>query len=232
MRLIFVRHGEPDYVKDCLTPTGEKQAEAGAKRLAYEGIEEIYSSPNGRAFQTASYTAKELGLPITVLDYMHEITWGGEGLPENGHPWMLSDRMIFEEGFDFYREDWKKHPYFANNAATRDYEYVTSQFDLLMEKLGYKHEGNHFLCTAEEDKTVALFSHGGSGGSVLANLLGLPMPYVFTVMPYEFVSIIILNFPVMPGKYVFPRLEVFNDTNHTKGISNGLVLQQESIDFK
>ena len=84
MRIIFVRHGEPDYANDCLTETGKKQAEAAAKRLVREGISEIYSSPMGRAYQTAECTAKLLNLPITVLDYMHEISWGGAGVPMEG----------------------------------------------------------------------------------------------------------------------------------------------------
>ena len=33
MRIIFVRHGEPDYKNDCLTAEGHIQAEAVAKRL-------------------------------------------------------------------------------------------------------------------------------------------------------------------------------------------------------
>ena len=36
MRIIFVRHGEPDYAHDCLTPTGRRQAAAAAQRLAGE----------------------------------------------------------------------------------------------------------------------------------------------------------------------------------------------------
>ena len=62
MRLIMVRHGEPNYVDDCLTETGKKQAEAAAERLMLEPIDEIYSSPNGRAHNTAEYTAKAQGL--------------------------------------------------------------------------------------------------------------------------------------------------------------------------
>ena len=31
MRFLFIRHGEPDYINDCLTPTGRLQAEAAAK---------------------------------------------------------------------------------------------------------------------------------------------------------------------------------------------------------
>ena len=44
MRIIFVRHGEPDYKHDCLTELGHLQAEDAAKRLREEGIEEILTS--------------------------------------------------------------------------------------------------------------------------------------------------------------------------------------------
>ena len=57
MRIIIVRHGEPNYEKDCLTPLGIRQAKAAAVRLKGEGIEEIFSSPMGRARQTAQETA-------------------------------------------------------------------------------------------------------------------------------------------------------------------------------
>ena len=86
MRIIFIRHGEPNYEKDCLTETGKKQAAACAERLEREGIAEIYASPMGRAAETASFTAKRLGLPVHTLDFMHEISWGGPGIPQEGHP--------------------------------------------------------------------------------------------------------------------------------------------------
>ena len=38
MRIIFIRHGAPDYARDCLTETGRIQAAAAAERLAGEGI--------------------------------------------------------------------------------------------------------------------------------------------------------------------------------------------------
>ena len=44
MRIILVRHGDPDYVKDCLTELGKKQAAVAAERLMGEGIEKIYPS--------------------------------------------------------------------------------------------------------------------------------------------------------------------------------------------
>jgi probable phosphoglycerate mutase len=226
MRIIFVRHGEPDYEKDCLTSRGQLQAERAAKRLKREGISRIYSSPMGRAYYTAMALSKELGLPVTKLDFMHEITWGGEGVPFEGHPWTLSDMMICEEDFDFFGKDWRKHPYFEKNTATPEYDRVGPEFDEFLEAEGYLHEGTRFKCVKENNDTIAVFSHGGSGACVLAHILSLPFPYVCTVMPYDFTSIITLEFPVRKGGYVHPRIELFNDIEHIKGISDGLKLQQ------
>ena len=227
MRIIFVRHGEPDYERDCLTATGKLQAAAAAERLAGEGISEIYASPCGRASETASYTAARLGLPVTTLDYMHEIAWGGSQIPHNGHPWTLGDRML-EEGFDFRAEDWREHPYFKGNVATEYYNAIAVKFDAFLEAHGYRHEGRRFRCAGGRDDTIALFSHGGSGACALAHLLNLPFPYVASVMPYDFTSVIILDFPVNEGAYVFPRLDLFNDCAHIRRSQGGPLLQQES----
>ena len=227
MRIIFVRHGEPDYAGDCLTETGRKQAEAAAERLEREGIEEIYASPMGRAAETAAFTAQRLGLGVQTLDYMHEIAWGGPGIPENGHPWTLSDRMISREDFDFTRGDWREHPYFRGNAAVRCADEISARFDDFLLRQGYRHEGTRFRCETDRRKTIAVFSHGGSGACVLSHLLALPFPYVCTVMPYDFTSIIILEFPVEQGAWVHPRIELFNDTAHIRNISGGLVFQRE-----
>ncbi len=220
-RLIFVRHGEPDYVGDRLTKTGHAQAEACAERLKDEGIEEIYASPMGRAQETASHTAEKLGLPIKTLDYMHEVDWGGEGVPDGGHPWTISEKMVNDEDFDFYGEDWKKHPGFEKNKVTELYDVISAGIDGFLETQGFKHEGSRFLCERDEAKTVALFSHGGSGACALAHILSLPYPYVCTFFPYAFTSVIILEFPAQKGKFVHPRVELFNDVSHMKNLNGG-----------
>ncbi|MBQ6398555.1 MAG: histidine phosphatase family protein [Clostridia bacterium] len=228
MRIIFVRHGEPNYEKDCLTETGKRQAAAAAERLVREGITTVYSSPMGRARETAAFTAERLGLPIRTLDYMHEISWGGEDTPAEGHPWTLSQWMIDQEDFDFTGKDWRKHPYYARNVAVRYLDEIAGKFDDLLLEHGYRHEGGRYLCETDTRETFAVFSHGGSGACVLAHLLALPFPYVCTVLPYEFTSIIILEFPVRKGEYVHPRIELFNDTAHTLGLSSGLQFQKKA----
>ena len=43
MRIVFIRHGDPDYETDTLTAEGRKQASAVAKRLLDENIDKIYN---------------------------------------------------------------------------------------------------------------------------------------------------------------------------------------------
>ena len=74
MRIIFIRHGEPDYENDTLTETGFKQAQLVAQRLKDENIEEIWSSTHGRALNSAKPTAELLGLPVKAVDFMREVT--------------------------------------------------------------------------------------------------------------------------------------------------------------
>ena len=226
MRIVFVRHGEPDYKKDCLTESGNKQAEAAAARLEREGIAEIYASSMGRAQETAGYTARRLGLPVHTLDFMHEISWGGPEIPMEGHPWTISDWMIDEKQYDFYQEDWRQHPYFKNNIAVNYLDDISGKFDALLLRQGYRHEGLRYYCETDRQKTIAVFSHGGSGACVLSHLLALPFPYVCSVMPYGLTSITILNFPVQKGAYVHPRIELFNDLTHTLSNTGDLVFKR------
>lgn len=45
MLFFYIRHGDPIYNPNQLTPLGERQAEAVAKRLSLYSIDKIYSSP-------------------------------------------------------------------------------------------------------------------------------------------------------------------------------------------
>ncbi|MBR6303181.1 MAG: histidine phosphatase family protein [Lachnospiraceae bacterium] len=227
MRLLFVRHGEPDYEKDCLTPTGVLQAKNCAKRLLRENIDEIYSSPMGRARQTAEETAKLLDKEVTVLDYMYEIWWGGEGIPEEGHLWTLGDMLTTDVNFDYYTSDWKKHPFFEKNYCMEFYNKITGKIDEFLLSYGYRHDGRRFYCDTDENKNIAIFSHGGSGACTMSHILSLPLPYFASVFPYDFTSVIIIELPVNKGSFVRPRMELFNDAAHIIGISDGLKLQQK-----
>ena len=47
MRLLLIRHGDPDYVHDDLTGTGKKEAALLAERIAPMHVREYFVSPLG-----------------------------------------------------------------------------------------------------------------------------------------------------------------------------------------
>lgn len=61
MKLLLIRHGDPDYTIDSLTPKGHIEAEELAERLAAMDIKGYYTSPLGRAQKTAEYTLNKVG---------------------------------------------------------------------------------------------------------------------------------------------------------------------------
>ena len=216
MKIFFIRHGEPDYVHDCLTEAGKRQADGAARRLETEGIQSIFSSPNGRAMQTAQPLCGLLGLSMTVLPFMHEIDWGGENVPEGGHPWTLGSLLLTRENWCPTVENWEEHPFFKNNIAREYVHSVGDAFDRFLLEHGYERDGNRYLCHTEKEETAAIFYHGGSGACVLSRLLNLPFPWVCAVMPYDFTSVTAITLDPAAGQHVFARLSLFNDCAHWK----------------
>ena len=221
MRIVFVRHGEPDYTHDCLTEQGKLQARAAAERLREEGIEEIFSSPLGRAAETAAAAAELLKLPVKTLDYMRELHWGstdGTPLPSDGHPWDLADLMA-GEGWDLTNPGWREHPYFRNNRVTENADMVARKTDEWLLSLGYERNGAFYRCIRPDDrqKTVALFSHGGSSAAAMGHILNLPFPYACGLFHLEFTGITVIRLDRNPGQQRLPCLELANDGRHING---------------
>ena len=223
MRIVFVRHGEPDYEHDCLTEKGRLQALAAAERLREEEISEIWSSPLGRAAETAAAASEALGLPVRTLDFMREVHWGsrdGSPLFADGHPWDIADELA-RQGISLTDPAWREHPFFRNNRVCDSVDLVEKGIDEWLLELGYRREGAYYRCIREDSgqKTVALFSHGGSSCAAMGHMLNLPFPYACALLHLEFTGITILRLDRRPGSKVLPCLELANDGRHIRGES-------------
>ena len=219
MRILFVRHGQPNYEKNCLTEIGHQQARDTAVRLRDEGIEAVYSSPFGRAVETAQYTADALGLPVQVLPFMRELYWGNsEGKPifEGGHPWETANELM-RRGYHLNSPDWASHPLFENNVVVEDAARVGREIDGWMKTLGYERQGRYYRCVrAEHPKAVALFSHGGSSVAALSRIFDLSFPYLCAVMHEPFCSVTVARFTDQLNEPALPCLELANDGRHVR----------------
>jgi broad specificity phosphatase PhoE len=85
-QLILVRHGQTldnvagiaqGWNDSALSEAGQTQVQHLAERLAAMKPTALYSSPLGRALATAEAIAAVTGLPITTLDDLREMNYGG-----------------------------------------------------------------------------------------------------------------------------------------------------------
>ncbi len=220
MRIIFVRHVHPNYEKDCLTELGHRQAEAAAQRLKDEGVERIYSSTCGRAFETAQHLGDVIGLPVVGCDFMREIKWGsvdGEAYAD-GQPWTIADQMV-ANGEPLVDPTWRDHPEFRRNRLLDCCDKVAAGADAWLTELGYVREGAYYRVQPGAPKAIAAFGHGGETAAMLTHLFNLPFPFACQAMGPDYTGITIVDFPDKPGELVAPRFELMNDARHIRGMT-------------
>ena len=90
-RLVLVRHGETEWTErgllhgrldSPLSAAGRRHSEMTAGRLQGERFDALFSSPKGRAMQTAAILGQAIGLTPVPLDDLREADFGWlEGKP-------------------------------------------------------------------------------------------------------------------------------------------------------
>lgn len=218
MKIVFVRHGHPNYKDDCLTELGHPQAEAAAERLKDEKIDKIFSSSCGRAVETAEHIAARHNLKIIQLDFMREINWGTPGTDDFVHPWESVDKWV-SDGKDMINCDWKNDPDYKDRTVLKSYDKVVSGFDDWLSKFGLVREGSYYRVTRENNDTIMLVSHGGSSSVVFSHIFNVPFPFVCKTIRPNFTAITEVTFNGKVGELTSPRFELVNDARHIKGVT-------------
>ena len=188
MELYLIRHGEaagdphrfwpaptPETpLTGSLTDLGEAQARALAAKLRGTRFSTLYSSPLGRALQTAQPVAFQAELPITVLEWLREWRPATElGRCEEGQ-WEAIERAASQ-----LRPEQAWH----SGAGESTFEFagrlIPPFLDLLSARGVHAGHGGYLLDDREDAQRIALFAHGGTLGRLAAFLLGIPLaPYV------------------------------------------------------
>jgi probable phosphoglycerate mutase len=85
VKLLLIRHSQPDPGRDVLDPPltdhGLRLAAATGQWLAGEGIACVYSSSSRRALETAALIAGSVGAPVVQRDGLAEFGAGQEYVP-------------------------------------------------------------------------------------------------------------------------------------------------------
>lgn len=176
MKLLIIRHGDPDYSIDSLTKQGWVEAEYLSEKLVNMDIDYFYCSPLGRAKDTASITMKKLGREHDgILEWLKEfpplISKPDREEEDVCWDWLPADWTAIDDFYD--KKKWCDVPVMTDSHVREEYERVTSEFDKLLAKHGYVREGNFYRAENPNMDTIAIFCHFGLGCVLISHLLGI-----------------------------------------------------------
>ena len=143
MKLLIVRHGDPDYSIDSLTETGWIEAELLSQRLCKLDVKAFYCSPMGRAQDTAKATLEKLGRQAEILPWLREfspqVLRPGKDKPGVAWDWLPQDWTEDKRFYD--REHWWENDRFTAAGVREEAQWVWDGLDALLARHGYRREG-------------------------------------------------------------------------------------------
>lgn len=171
MKIVIIRHAEPDYENDTLTEKGFREAKILGEYYKSADFKAIYSSPLPRA----KYTAQALAgnRPIEYKDYLIEF-W---------HPIIIDGKE--RHNWDFLPRDIENYPElvshefldsnFCKPVHMREmYDEVIKEFDKTLEAHGYKREGSYYRVVEPNNDTIVFVCHLGMMSLLMSRLSGIP----------------------------------------------------------
>ncbi len=176
MKILIVRHADPDYGMDSLTEKGWKEAEFLSERLTKLDVKEFYVSPLGRANNTASCTLSKLNRTAIEKDWMREFCaniWRPDVTDQKIIPWDWLPQDWTAEA-DFYDYDkWYLSERMQEGKVKEEYDWVVNGLDEILAEHGYKREGRYYRVEKANNDTIVLFCHFGVQCVMLSHLLGI-----------------------------------------------------------
>lgn len=191
MRLLLIRHGDPDYLHDTLTERGAREAQLLSGWMTEEHVDEIYKSPMGRAAKTASYTEEKLGMTGVTLPWLQEfpslLDVNGEPSLQTMYPdtrrdgndpsrfcprilWDMLPAALAAEPQLFDPVAWRETALAKKSDMAAVYDAVTGGLDDLLASHGYVRDGLLYRVARENRQTLALFCHFGVSCVLLSHL--------------------------------------------------------------
>ena len=181
MKLLFIRHGEPDLYNDALTERGRIEADILGKYLKDVKIDEVFVSTKGRALQTAEPYLALTGRTAERCDWLRELEKGIIRPERPGErsfiPWDWLPETWMSDGRFLDPFKWKDDPVFVEAGVGPAYDDAVRSFDEMLADHGYVRDGLYYRADASNDKTLAFFCHFGITCVFLSHLMNCsPMP--------------------------------------------------------
>ena len=228
MLLYIVRHGDPIYETDSLTERGRLQAEAVGKRMFDAGIDRIFSSPMGRARETAEPACRLLGLEKTIEDWAHEI--GDERLTP--YPDGKLKSVTFVQNTLYLENGNNDLPYarsgecpgFRESRMQEAVDFIEENGNAFLERLGYKAENGVYRILRPNEEKIALFCHAAFGRAWISRLLHIPLHIMWASFDYTHTGVTVIEFANNEDGFTAPKCLCYSDVSHLYAAGLDLVM--------
>jgi len=218
MLLYIIRHGDPDYVTDSLTERGLLQAEAVGKRMAAAGINKIYSSPMGRARQTAEPACRLLQLPCQIEEWSHEVlderlTTYPDGKRQSVT--LLQNTLLRENGeYAIPYERAFESKALSESRMEEAFAYIEENGREFLERLGYREENGIYRILRPNEDRVALFCHAVFTRVWMSKLFHIPMHMMWASFAPTHTGVTVIEFANNENGITAPKCLCFSDMSH------------------
>ena len=216
MKILIIRHADPDYSIDSLTETGWKEAQALTKRLEKLDISAFYVSPMGRAQDTASFLLKQKHAEAKIYPWLREF---GHRIQKPGEdrltvPWDWLPEIWTKEKKYYDLNTWSDTEIFHEAQLPEQYSWVTEGFDEILSHHGYIRDGNCYRVEQANEDTIVFFCHFGLECVLLSHLLHISPMLLWhgTCVPPASVTTLVSE-ERRKGIAHF-RMTAFGDTSH------------------
>jgi len=216
MKLLIIRHADPDYSIDSLTPFGWEEARLLSNRLNQLDVKAFYVSPLGRAKDTASLTLQKMNREATVCPWLREfncyINRPDAPNPRVPWDWLPQDWTSCEDYFD--RHKWHTTDVMKEGNVLGKYQWVTTELDHLLASHGYVREQNYYHTEHANNDTIVFFCHFGLECVLLSHLLNISPMVLWHGMCAAPSSVTILCTEERRKGIAYFRMTTFGDTSH------------------
>lgn len=215
MKILIIRHAEPDYSIDYLTEKGFREVKHLTERLETMNIKKIFCSPLGRARATIEPFVQKTGTPIEILPWLKEFQ--GKlfvNTPEERICWDLMPSFLGSKNklSDCYQ--WENAFPFNTGDAGEKYRYVVNELYNLLEKLGYKKDESLFKTDNNNDDVIVFCCHFALGTVLISALTEIAPSLLWQGFFLAPSSISCISTEEREKGIVAFRCEYMGDTSH------------------
>ncbi len=176
MKLIFIRHGDPDYENNTLTEQGFKEIASLADYYKELNFKKAYCSSLNRAKLTAKAFLKPHNKKAIICNWLDEFAFKVK-VPYSKETVLNMDFLpsFFTTQDDFYNNDCYLDNEVMRSANIKEHYYeVVNKFDELLVKYGYIREGKFYKVKKANKDTLIFICHFGIMSVLMSHLMGIP----------------------------------------------------------